>query len=224
MTYGEFKNRVLQLIFSYSIAGDEIPLSYNNQEDYVKQIPGLLSTAQSYVYQHKRIEDAILMHDLTIEEYDNDTLLVWLPDDCLRMKPGLIVPRGTGHGSVFRRFTHYKLFGGNRLMVPKGLPENTIIEYERCSLPIPPNVLDEYVLRNPEYVNDILPFYVAAFVVLYDDPFRYAALYNEFETRLQRLTPNPTYVEESPIEDVYFGFRNGLADEGYTMYPDGVWY
>ena len=129
MTYGELKKKVLNLIFSYSIAGDEIELTYNNQADYVKMIPSLLSTAQSYVYQHKRIEDAVLLKDLTTEEYDNETLLVWLPDDYLRMKPGLIVPRGMGHGPVFRRFTKYKLFGGNRLMVPKGLPENTIIEY-----------------------------------------------------------------------------------------------
>ena len=45
MTYGELKRRVLQYIFSYTIAGDEIQLSYNNQADYVKLIPGLLNAA-----------------------------------------------------------------------------------------------------------------------------------------------------------------------------------
>lgn len=212
MTYGELKNRALQLIFSYSIAGDPIQLTYNNQEDYVKQIPALLSAAQSEVYQIKRIEDVILLKDLTAEEFDNnDTILYHLPDDCLRMKPGLIIPRGRSHGRVYDRFTEYRLFGGTKILVPKGLPDDTLLEYEKCALPIPQNVQDNYVLKNPEYVNDILPYYVAAYLVLYDDAFRYAALYNEWETRLQRLAPNPTYVEVAPIQDVYFGFSTAAG-------------
>ncbi len=44
MTFGELKKRVLQLIFSYSVAGSEIPATYNNQADYLAMIPGLINT------------------------------------------------------------------------------------------------------------------------------------------------------------------------------------
>jgi len=213
MTYGEFKDRVLQLIFSYSIAGDEIELSYNNQEDYVKQIPALLSTAQSYVYQIKTFEDCVKLKDLMHEEFDDYTMLYHLPDDCLAMIPGLIVPRRSGYGRPVERNTDYKLFGGDKLLVSKHVPDEAILEYEKRGVPVPANVPDTYLLKNTDEVNEILPFYVAAFLVLYDDAFRYAALYNEFETRLQRLRTNPTYVETTEVFDAYGGFKG--ADWGY---------
>ena len=46
MTYGELKNRVLELIFSYSVAGSQIPATYNNQADYIAMIPGLVNNGQ----------------------------------------------------------------------------------------------------------------------------------------------------------------------------------
>lgn len=205
MTYGELKDRVLQLIFSYSIAGDEIELSYNNQEDYVKQIPGLLSTCQTYIYQIKKIEDSLLLKDLVREDLGS-VYMYHFPDDCLKMKPGIIVPRHGEHGPVFVRDNRYKLFGGTKFMAPKDLPDDAIFEYEKRAVPLPANIKDNYVLRNPDEVNEIMPFYIAAFVVMYDDAFRYSALYNEFETRLQRMMANPTYTEVSEVTDVYGGF------------------
>ena len=210
MTYGEFKRRVLQLIFSYSIAGDPIEPAYNNQADYIKQIPGLLNSAQTYVYQVKKFQDAISLSHLEKDDYGSEEMY-FLPDDCLKMKPGLIQPGIDETGYPFRRYNHYRLFGGNSLLLPAGDAERVklILEYERRGVPIPENVPDNYVLKNPDEVNEILLFYVAAFVVMYDDAFRYSALYNEFETRLKRLEPNPTYVEFNSVEDVYGGFYNG---------------
>lgn len=210
MTYGEFKNRVLQLIFSYSIAGDEIQLSYNNQADYVKQIPGLLNSAQTYVYQIKKYEDSVALSHLDKVDYGSEEMFI-LPSDCLRMRPGLIQPGINQEGFPFRRYNRYRLFGGDKLLLPAGDAEkyNLILEYDRRGVPIPENVPDSYVLKNTDEVNEILPFYVAAFVVMYDDAFRYSALYNEFETRLSRLQPNPPYVELNTVDDVYFGFRDG---------------
>ena len=205
MTYGELKTRVLNLIFSYSIAGDPIELSYDNQEDYVNMIPGLLSSAQSYIYQIKKIRDSIMLRDLTREDLDTAYLYI-LPDDCINITPGIIIPRGKNFGQVFERRMDYKLFGGDKLLTPKNYPDNAILEYEKRAIPIPADVTDQYELRNTEEINEILPFYIAAFVVMYDDAFRYAALYNEFETRLQRLRVNAPYVELSETRDVYGGF------------------
>lgn len=210
MTYGDFKRRVLQLIFSYTIAGDDIQLSYNNQADYVKMIPGLLNSAQTYVYQIKKFQDSISMSHLDKEEYDGEDMYI-LPDDCLSIKPGLIAPGRDRDGYPFGRYNNYRLFGGNKLLLPKGVAEkyNLILEYNKRGVPVSENVPDSYVLKNTDEVNEILPFYVAAFVVMYDDAFRYSALYNEFETRLGRLQPNQTYVEYSSTADLYGGFYNG---------------
>ena len=210
MTYGELKRRVLQLIFSYSIAGDEIEPSYNNQADYIKQIPGLLNSAQTYVYQVKKFQDSVSLSHLDKEDYGTEDMYI-LPDDCLKMKPGLIQPGIDQNGYPFKRFNHYRLFGGNKLLLPTGVGDKLklILEYERRGVPVPDNVPDNYMLKNTDEVNEILPFYIAAFVVMYDDAFRYSALYNEFETRLQRLEPNPTYLELNTVDDVYGGFYNG---------------
>jgi len=205
MTYGELKTKVLNLIFSYSIAGDEIKLSYNNQEDYVNMIPPLLSSVQAYIYQIKKIRDSIQLRDL--EKEDNGTTYTYtLPDDCMKVVPGIIIPRGGSYGPVFERRMDYKLFGGDKMIAPKSYPDNAILEYEKRAVPVPQNVPDHYVLKNTEEVNEIIPFYIAAFVVMHDDAFKYAALYNEFETRLQRLQTNPPYVEINEVFDVYGGF------------------
>ena len=46
MTYGTLKKRVMQLIFSYSVAGSEIPDTYNNQADYLAMIPSLVNDVE----------------------------------------------------------------------------------------------------------------------------------------------------------------------------------
>lgn len=217
MTYGELKTKVLNLIFSYSIAGDPIAPTYDNQQDYINMIPPLLSSAQSYVYQIKTFRDSILLKDLTVEDL-GETYMYHLPDDCLKVIPGIIIPRGRPHGRVFERRMDYRLFGTDKMMAPKDYPDNAILEYEKRAVPVPQNVADNYVLKNTEEVNEILPFYIAAFVVMYDDAFRYAALYNEFETRLQRLKTNPAYVELNEVKDVYGGFDG----PGYGYYG-GYW-
>lgn len=210
MTYGELKRRVLQLIFSYSIAGDPIELSYNNQADYVKQIPGLLNSVQTEVYQLKKYRDSISVSRLDKVEYAGEDMYI-LPDDCLHVIPGLICPGRDRDGYPFGRYNNYRIFGGDKLLLPKGVAEkyNMILEYEKRGVPVPENVPDSYVLKNPDEVNELFPWFIAAWCVIYDDAFRYSALYNEYETKLGRLQPNPTYVEYSSVDDVY-GFDGGV--------------
>jgi hypothetical protein len=215
MTYGELKDRVLQLIFSYSIAGDEIELSYNNQEDYVKMIPGLLSTVQSYIYQQIKFEDVIRLCDLDHEDLGNGETMYHLPEDFIKMKPGLIIPRGRltepRYQRMFYRSGNYKLLANKKLITASDLPEATLIEYEKRPLPIDPNVKDNYVLRNTDDINEIIPFYIAGWLVMHDDAFKYAALMNEFESRLAVLRANSviTTTEENSIFDAYAGFDDG---------------
>ena len=69
MTYGELKNRVLELIFSYSVAGSQIPVTYNNQADYITMIPGLVNNGQMDIATSvKRIPAIVLLADLEQEQ------------------------------------------------------------------------------------------------------------------------------------------------------------
>ena len=199
---------MLQLVFSYSLAGQTIPSTYNNQEDYIKQIPGLLNSAQTYLYQFKRIPECVRLSDLVCDEDVDGMEMYYLPDDCLRMKPGLLLmTTETRHrmlgAHLTERFTDYRVIGGNRLLVPEGLGEELFLEYEKRTVPVTDDVADSYVLENVDEVNECIPFYIAAHLVMYDDSFRYASLKNEFEDRLNRLALNPTYVEDSEVRDAY---------------------
>lgn len=216
MTYGELKDRVLQLIFSYSLAGTEIPSTYNNQADYINKIPGLLNTAQTYLYQFKRFETAVAMTSLDKQECGSMDMYT-IPANCLRMKPGLIKPGRSPSGHLFERYTDYRRFGGDKILIPHGAAEamHLIFEYERRVTPVTSDVSDDYILENTDEVNEILPFYIAAQLVQYDDSFRYAALKNEFEDRLSRLALNPVYTEECEIRDAYF------PDPTYTLPIEG---
>ena len=49
MTYGEMKSFVLQLLHQYTVAGDEIPDTYNGQADDLLRIPLLTRDAVLYV-------------------------------------------------------------------------------------------------------------------------------------------------------------------------------
>ncbi len=68
MNYGQLKKQVMQLIFSESIAGNEIPETYNNQADYLRMIPGLVNDGQIYIATTvMRIPEMIPLKDLVRE-------------------------------------------------------------------------------------------------------------------------------------------------------------
>ena len=82
MTVGELKKRVLQLIFSYSVAGSEIPATYNNQADYLAMIPGLVNNGQMDIATSvKRLPAQAALTDLETVEVNGRTLYK-LPADC----------------------------------------------------------------------------------------------------------------------------------------------
>ena len=49
MKYGEVCNAALQLMNQYSLAGDNIPTTYNNQADYYRRMAELVDDAQMVI-------------------------------------------------------------------------------------------------------------------------------------------------------------------------------
>ena len=65
MNYGQLKRQVMQLVFSESIAGNEIPVTYNNQAEYIRAIPGLANDCMMYIATTvKKIPELVLLTSL----------------------------------------------------------------------------------------------------------------------------------------------------------------
>ena len=173
MTYGELKNRVLELIFSYSVAGTTIPATYNNQADYIAMIPGLVNNGQMDIATSvKRIPAIVLLNDLEQEQV-GDRILYKLPDDCWL-----------------------------KIELPCHHPPDLTLEYWRYPERVSIETEDSAELDNTPDVHECLVFYAAAHLLAYDDAYRYTVFLNMYEERIIRLR-EPVWIEPGPIEDVY---------------------
>ena len=198
MTYGELKKRVLQLIFSYNVAGSEIPATYNNQADYLAMIPGLVNNGQMDIATSvKRLPAQVFLEDLETETV-NGRVLYKLPADCwLPFTGGLLFERSRR----YERFFGYR-FIGNAIELRCYTPEGLILEYWRYPVMIDSLTSDSTELDNTPDVHECLVFYVAAHLLAYDDPYRYTVFKNMYEERRAALR-EPIWFEPGHIRNLY---------------------
>ena len=198
MTYGELKNRVLELIFSYSVAGSQIPATYNNQADYIAMIPGLVNNGQMDIATSvKRIPAMVLLSELESEQV-GERVLYKLPADCwMPFTGGLLFPKNWR----YERFFGYRIIAG-KLELPRHAPDGMALEYWRYPERVSAETSDDTVLDNTPDVHECLVFYVAAHLLAYDDAYRYTVFLNMYEERISRLK-EPIWIEPGPIEDIY---------------------
>ena len=195
MTYAWARDFALELINQYSIAGANVPESYNNQADYVKRIPKLVDDAQLLLATNEgRITEVV-----PLSELEKGQLGQWeaytLPVDCWHVCPGLVRLDGPG------REMRYTLTGG-RLCIRDG--RGLALEYERLPRPVGTDPMDDAELDNTVAAQMAVPYYVAAHLVMYDNEFAYAALLNEFEQKRALLRETPR-AEWGITEDAYGG-------------------
>ena len=201
MTYGELKDRVLELIFSYSVAGSQIPATYNNQADYIAMIPGLVNNGQMDIATSvKRIPAMVFLSELENEQV-GERVLYKLPGDCwLPFTGGLLFPRSRR----YERFFGYRVIAG-KIELTFRAPEGMALEYWRYPERVSAQTADSVELDNTPDVHECLVFYVAAHLLAYDDAYRYTVFLNMYEEHRKRLR-EPVWIEPGPIEDVY-GWR-----------------
>lgn len=216
MTYGQIKKMSLQLIFSESIAGTPIVSTYNNQADYERMIPGLVNDGMMYIATTVKKIPAMTKLEGLLKDTSNDEFDIYtLPDDCFEMMNGGLVlqHKKNDFGEIANRLHKiYRLYGGNQLWLPKGVGEKypLYLEYWRYPELLPDNPDEDAPLDNTPDTHACIPYWVAAQAVMYDDAFRHATLYNTWTDRLSHLKPNPTFIEDSRVEDVYgFGAFDG---------------
>lgn len=205
MTYGQIRDAALRLINQYSIAGNDIALSYNNQADYVKRIPSLVNDCLIYLSGSVRYLPAQVTLDPTQGEDYGRYKRLRLPGDFYATAgAGLLYTQRESRS----RFMDYKLLLPSYILIDKKLGEPVIFEYFRTPYLIDYDDPDEDTSIDCDLdVQSAIPFYVAAHLVLYDDQFMYASLYNEFENKVDRLHSRPSEVVVGQVEDVY-----GMSD------------
>ena len=209
MTFAEARDLALNLIHQESIAGTVIPGSYNNQQDYLNKIPGLINAAQMDIATTvKPIPAQVFLGDMEHVE-SNGWFIYTLPEDLWQRRgSGLLVPRpnhGPGpypHKGYERVNFPLRMVGNTELMLPQQLPSDTIMEYFRYPEKLSLTPADDDLLDNVPEAQAAVPYYVAAYCVIYDDAFLYASMKNEYENKKASMH-DLVRTEVDPVMDVY---------------------
>lgn len=207
MNYGQVRDQILKLLNQYTRAGTPVESSYNNQQDYLNRIPGLVNDAMTEIATTARkIPTTLKLGDLRGEALDENgekgDILYELPDDFYQLISGSIVT--TKEGKILRT-NQYTLNGRKYLAVPRGEAGNYTVGYYRYPNLLPEKPRDTEELDNEVETHYSIPFYVAAMLVIHDDAFLYASFYNKYEDKLAKMGPGVT-AEVSPTQDVYSFF------------------
>lgn len=206
MYYLDFKNRVLMLINQYSVAGEGIALSYNNQEDYVLRIPSLLNSAQRYLATTTKPIYASMRLDWDKAEQREGFYIFPMPDDFYQLVGRGIPVLKNGEFTMYHRF---RWMGRNKMVIPAKDKAEMEVHYHRYPVDVPNSPADDFELDNEPDAQDAAAYYVAAYLAMPDNSFAYSALYNEFESRRQQMFERPQ-TEYDRIEDIYGNPGDGL--------------
>ncbi|MDO5445952.1 MAG: hypothetical protein Q4F31_10080 [Eubacteriales bacterium] len=202
MTFGECKNRALQLAFNYSLAGTVLPESYNNQADYLAMIPGLVNEAQMDIAtSERRIPKTVRLNEL-----EHSPSGVWevysLPDDCWQMMLGGLLRLDTRNPT---RFAGYMVGLGKKLYLPSAMSTaDFLLEYWRYPQTVTDDTPDDTELDNEPETHECIVYYVAYGMLLYDDPYRAQVFKTEYEQRIAKLREE-IWLEPQPIINRYNG-------------------
>lgn len=213
MTYGEARDLSLHLVHQQSIAGETIPGTYNNQQDYLDKIPGLINAAQmDLATTAARIPMTTFLRDLVHEDMGSARVYTLPEDMWQRRGSGILTPIIDPYTQMprYTRFNQVQMIGNNKVILPRNLPEASILEYFRYPNQLPALPEDTAELDNTPLAQTAVPFYVAAHLVIQDDAFLYASLYNEYESKKASMI-DMVYTEPGVVEDV-FGVNAVLYD------------
>jgi hypothetical protein len=197
MLYSEIKRETLGHLNQYSIAGAPIAASYNNQADYLSRIPMLINEGVLNVRTLVKPEPIVWPLE-TGEDY-GDMTRYELPEDFWTLKTGGVTVIRIGQ---FRKTNNYRLQGKKYILIPKDAEGSFTVEYYKYPNKLPLAPAEDFELEEDIEVIQAATYYAAANLVLQEDEFAYASLYNDYESRLGRITRGVT-VEVQPVEDAY---------------------
>lgn len=202
MKFSDFQTLVLQHLDQYSVAGETVPNSYNNQADYTSRIAALANIALRTIATQSA--PLLASFDPNADGFQGRTDIgngytkIRLPADFWKMS-GQGLPCFASE-DIYARNMHYQHISENEIVVRTRELPGLLITYYRYPRRVqgqPSEVLDA-----SESAADCASFYVAAELARQDSPYVYQSLYNEFEAMMARLK-KPMITEMSRTEDVY---------------------
>lgn len=202
MKYGDIKREVLSHINQYSMRGNPVAPSYNCQEDYENRIPQLINEALVNI--RTLVKRDVKLHDLQNGEDVGDFTRYALPKDFYALKSGGVTVLEGGH---FYRTNNYRLQGRRYILIPAEVKGEYTVEYYAYPIQLPMDCKDDYEFDEDLEVIQTATYYAAAALVRMEDEHAYATLYNDYESRLERMSPGVA-MEVSPVIDAY-GFHLG---------------
>ena len=170
MKYGEIRDASLKLLNQYSLAGETIPETYNNQSDYIKRIPQLVDDAMWLIASGPRRLRTARVLDPDRSKDQNGMNRFMLPDDLMDIIPGglFIVDHGEHHYD-----TSYARLDEKRILLPHYTHGTVWLEYYRRPESVQEGVptggtlpADDYELDNSYETHRCIPYYVAAHLVM----------------------------------------------------------
>lgn len=177
-----------------SIAGEDIPASYNNQADALKTLPFLLSSA--FMDIRTAVKPKRAVYPVSIENTSGQWEAARMPKDCRQIISGgirAVTPSGPVPANA------YRFYGDRQIWLPPG---EYLIEYEAFPTSVPASARDtDTIDEDPDVIHAAI-YYAAAHLIRQDSPFDFQALMNEYEERKNALRPAPV-AEIVPIPDVY---------------------
>ena len=195
MQYRNIKRAVLELTDNYSVAGETVSPAYNNQSDALKKIPGLVNQALLDIRTGPAPERSVCRLEGG-ERLPNGWRQHALPGDFWRLCSGG-VRKLSGDGP--QPTNEYRLLGERALLAPEGV---YMAEYYHYPEQLPDDPADDYECGETAEVLRIACLYAAACLMRSEDEFAYTTLFNEYESRLSRLTPAIS-AEIGATRDVY---------------------
>ncbi len=203
MTYGEARDKVLMLLNQYSAAGEKVPSTYNNQQDVLNRVPGLLNDGINEVStgSYGIWIPALVQLDRGAAAEADGLLLFPLPGDFFAFQGGGLARLERGEVVKTPKVT---LLGRDTLAVSAEEKGPLWLAYFRR-----PVLLDEYApaesdeLDNVREAQEAAVYYAAANQFMLDDnSFAYAACYNKYEDKLAKGRA-PVYGQWGSVEDGY---------------------
>lgn len=191
---------ILSLINQYTMAGDVVADSYNNQADYLNKIPGLMNAALMNIRTYAK--PSTVLYVLSDGEEYGGMQRYTLPENFRKLKTGCVYVLRNGRLS---KTNEYRLMGDKTILLPKRNDTEYAVEYYCYPSQLPLTCSDSYDLREEPDVIQAAIYYAAAMLMLQEDEFTYATLFNEYESRLQRMSYTPE-IEVQTTADVY-GFE-----------------
>lgn len=202
MNYGQVKTQTLKLMKQYSVAGTEIPASYNNQADYLTVIPGLVNEAMMEIATTvRKIPAVIRLSDLPKEELGKQVRYC-MPYDFYQLVSGDVVKTSNG---MLLHTNHFMLQGKTYIVVPACEDGDYEITYYRYPYLLPDEPSDDAPLDNTVDTHLAIPYYVASKLLMTDDEFQCALCNNTWDEKLRNMQQNIS-MEVRTVTDVY-GFN-----------------